>query len=360
MTSTQHRGLLLLATVLTGLLLSHHLVAAHNTGPTHEIKQRQLIDTSPSPSMTPSMTPNATVAATPIGIVLLASAESFAILSKTGISTTGSTAIVGDIGVSPIAASAITGFALTADPSNQFATSALVTGQVFASDYAPPTPTKMTTTIGDMEAAYTDAASRSGPDSLNFMDGILNGQTLAPGLYKWGSAVSITNGITFHGDASAVWILQVDNRLTLAGGANIVLSGGAQAKNIFWQTAEGATLGITSHFEGILLTASDVAVQTGASVNGNLYAQKAVTIDAGIITGKLAPAPSASPSASASATPLASGASPSGTALVTPRPTTSPASNGGSTASSSLNVGLIAGTLVASLLASTSAIAHAQ
>jgi hypothetical protein len=135
-----------------------------------------------------------------------------------------------------------------------------------------------------MGTAYTDAAGRSGPDFLNLGTGSLNGQTLAPGLYKWASAVTITDSVTISGNASDVWIFQIDNRLTLANGANIVLSGGAQAQNIFWQTAEGATLGTTSHFEGILLTATDIDVQTGASVNGNLYAQTAVTLDSNAIT----------------------------------------------------------------------------
>jgi hypothetical protein len=135
-----------------------------------------------------------------------------------------------------------------------------------------------------MQTAYTDAAGRSGPDFLNLLSGNLDGQTLAPGLYKWGSAVTITNSVTISGNSTAVWIFQIDDRLNLANGANVFLSGGAQAKNIFWQTAGGATLGTTSHFEGIMLTATDIAVQTGASVNGNLYAQTAVTLQSNAIT----------------------------------------------------------------------------
>ncbi|MEO6098356.1 MAG: ice-binding family protein [Fibrobacteria bacterium] len=82
------------------------------------------------------------------------------ILAKTGISTTGTTAITGDIGVSPAAASYITGFSLKAPPTT-YSTSPLVTGKVYAADYATPTPAKMTTSILEMEKAYTDAASRT-------------------------------------------------------------------------------------------------------------------------------------------------------------------------------------------------------
>ena len=142
----------------------------------------------------------------------------------------------------------------------------------------------LTTAIGDMETAYTDAAGRSGPNYLNLAGGNLNGETLPPGLYKWASAVTITDSVTISGASSDVWIFQIDNRLTLGSGAKIFLSGGAQAENIFLQTAEGATLGTTSHFEGILLTYTDIAVQTGASVNGHLYAQTAVTLESNAIT----------------------------------------------------------------------------
>lgn len=226
----------------------------------------------------------ASAAADLITKVDLGTAGDFAILSKAGISTTAGTAIVGNIGVSPIAATAITGFGLTEDSSGEFSTSALVAGKVYAANYAPPTPSMLGTAIGDLGIAYTDAAGRSGPDFLNLGSGNLNGNTLAPGLYKWGSEVTITDSITIDGGADDVWIFQIDNRLNLANGANIVLSGGAQAQNIFWQTAQGATLGTTSHFQGILLTATDIAVQTGASVNGNLYAQTAVTLDSNAIT----------------------------------------------------------------------------
>jgi len=96
--------------------------------------------------------------------VNLGSAGNFVILSKSGISTTGTTAIEGDIGVSPITSTAMTGFGLIMDGSNQFALSSLVTGKVYAPDYASPTPTVIGTAISDMETAYTDAAGRTLPD----------------------------------------------------------------------------------------------------------------------------------------------------------------------------------------------------
>ena len=117
--------------------------------------------------------------------VNLRTSGDFVIIAKTGISVTGTTHITGDIGVSPIAATAITGFGLIMDASNTFSTSSLITGKVYASDYTSPTPTKMTTAISNMETAYTNAAGRTLPDYTELYTGNLTGKTLTHGLYNW-------------------------------------------------------------------------------------------------------------------------------------------------------------------------------
>src|SRR3989338_6320384 len=141
--------------------------------------------------------------------VYLGTAGNYVILAKSGISTTGTTSITGNIGVSPIDSTAITGFGLIMDSSNEFATSSLVTGKVYAADYAPPTPTTMTTAVSDMETAYTDAAGRTLPDYNDLGAGDISGMTLAPGLYKWGTGVTINTGVTLDckGNANSVFIL---------------------------------------------------------------------------------------------------------------------------------------------------------
>ncbi len=85
----------------------------------------------------------------------LGTAGNFATLTKSGISTTGITKVTGDIGVSPTAATAITGFGLIMDTNGQSSHTPIVTGKVYASDYAAPTPAKMTTAVSDMETAFT-------------------------------------------------------------------------------------------------------------------------------------------------------------------------------------------------------------
>ena len=217
----------------------------------------------------------------------LGTAHNFVILTKTGISTTGTTSIVGDIGVSPAAATYITGFDLIMDASNQFSTSSLVTGKVYASDYTSPTPAYMTTAISDMEAAYTDAAGRTIPDATELGAGDISGMTLAPGLYKWSSGVLInSHGVTLdcQGNTNAVFIFQIAQKLTVGSGAIVTLSGGCQANNIFWQVAEKTTLEADSVINGNILDATLIEMKDRATLNGRALAQTAVTLIANNVT----------------------------------------------------------------------------
>src|SRR5450830_323503 len=218
--------------------------------------------------------------------IVLGAAGNFEILAKSGISTTGTSSVTGDIGVSPAPAGTITGFALVADPTNVFATSSQVTGKVYAATYGLPTPANMSTAVSNMQAAYVDAATRTPATgaSLNIGGGTVAGQTLAPGLYTWGSNVTITTDLTLSGGANDVWIFQISGTLNLATGKSIILAGGAQASNIFWQVAGAVTLLPTSHFEGNILAQTNIALQNGATLNGRALSQTAVTLDANTVS----------------------------------------------------------------------------
>ncbi len=253
--------------------------------------------------------------------VNLGSAGNFVILAKSGISTTGSTSITGDIGVSPITASAITGFGLTMDVSNTSSTSAQVTGKVYAADYTNPTPTTMTAAVSDMQTAYTDAAGRTLPTATELGAGNIGGMTLAPGLYKWGTSVTIPTDVTLSGGPNDVWIFQIGQNLTMSSATHVVLSGGAQAANIFWQVAGQTTIGTTSVFNGNILDQTAIVLNTGATLNGRALAQTAVTLDSNIVTKPTAaPAPTPNPTPSPSPSPT-----PSPNPTPSPSPSPSPA-----------------------------------
>lgn len=212
----------------------------------------------------------------------LGTAGDFVILAKTGISTVPISAITGDIGVSPAAASYITGFSLSADSTNVFSTAPQVVGRVYAANYEPPTPSNMTTAVSDMERAFTDAAGRA-PDVTELGAGDIGGMTLEPGVYAWGTGLLIPTDVTLNGDETAVWIFQIAGDLTLSNDKDVALEGGALAKNIFWQVSGQVTLGTTAHLEGIVLSQTAITLGTGASVNGRLLAQTAVDIDSSTV-----------------------------------------------------------------------------
>jgi hypothetical protein len=217
--------------------------------------------------------------------VYLGRANNFTIVGKSGITTTGTTTVVGHIGVSPIASTAITGFGLVMDISNQWSTSTLVTGRVFAPDYSFRTQQCLISVVSDVETAYADAAGRTLPDFTELGAGDIGGLVLTPGLYKWGTAVSIpANGVTLAGTSTDVWIFQIAQGLTVSSGAMVSLSGGALAKNVFWQVAGQTTLGTTSAFKGIILCQTAIVMNTGATLNGRALAQTAVTLDANAVT----------------------------------------------------------------------------
>lgn len=227
--------------------------------------------------------PIATFAAGPAS-VNLGSATNFVILSKAGISTTGTTIVNGDIGVSPAAATAVTGFALNLTAGSAFSTSPIVNGKVYAPNYANPTPANITTAVSDMQTAYTDAAGRTNPTATELGAGNIGGLTLAAGLYKWGTGVTIPTDVTLSGSANDVWIFQIAQNLNISSNKKVVLSGGAKAGNIFWVVAGQTTIGTGATMNGNILDQTAIVLNTGATLNGRALAQTAVTLDASTVT----------------------------------------------------------------------------
>jgi uncharacterized repeat protein (TIGR02543 family) len=220
------------------------------------------------------------------GAINLGLAGDFTILTKSGISTTGITSVTGNIGVSPAAATAITGFGLIMDANGQSSHTPIVTGKVYAANYSSPTPSNMTTAVNDMQTAYTTANNLVVPAPIvDLFAGDISGKILPAGLYKWGTGVLITNqGVTLTGGPNDTWVFQISQNLTVNNNAKITLLGGAQAKNIFWIVAGQATLGTGADFSGIILSKTLISLNTGAKVTGKLLAQTAVTLNASTVT----------------------------------------------------------------------------
>jgi Ice-binding-like/Bacterial Ig-like domain len=197
----------------------------------------------------------------------LGGAGAFVILAGSTVTSTGATALTGDLGVSPGAA--VTGF----PPGT-------LTGTIHAGDATSATA------IADLTTAYNDAAGRTlAPVTVA---GNLGGLTLPPGLYKSTSSLSISSGdltLDAQGDADAVFIFQMASTLTTSSGRAVILSGGAKASNVFWQVGSSATLGTTSAFKGTIMADQSITLNTGATLDGRALARiAAVTLAGNTVT----------------------------------------------------------------------------
>jgi hypothetical protein len=221
----------------------------------------------------------------------LGAACGFAILSKSGISTVPTSAITGDIGVSPIAATAITGFSLTGTAVPlQFSSSAQVTGKCLAADYGAPISETLTTAVLDMQNAYTTANNvvPDYPENLAFNGAApgtigTNGGTpvvMFPGKYRYTVVLTIVDDITLdaQNDPNAVFIIQTSGGLDLAVGKKVILANGARADNIYWTVAGVTSLQSMSIMEGNILDATIISMFQGATLNGRALSQTAVTL----------------------------------------------------------------------------------
>src|ERR1051325_3779254 len=205
---------------------------------------------------------DATAAQAPVP---LGSATTFGVLAGSTVTSTGDTTVNGDLGVSP--GTAVTG-------------TLRVTGMFHAGDPAAAQAQS------DLTIAYNDAAGRT--VGAITVAGNLGGLTLTPGLYKSPSSLEISSGdltLDAQGDPNAVFIFQMGSTLTTTSGRQVILSGGAQAANIFWQVGSSATLGTTSVMKGNILALASITVTTGAAVEGRLLARTAaVTLDSNTVT----------------------------------------------------------------------------
>lgn len=224
-------------------------------------------------------------AAVPIG-----TAGNYVILAKAGVATAPISVVTGNVGLSPAAKDFLTGWSQADDVTDTYATSAQVVapGKLYAANnIGGTTSVDLTTAVANMETAYTNAAGRTATSAAttNLKGGAIGGEILAPGVYEFVSAVNIaTADLTLNGNATDVWIIKMTGALTMAAGKNVLLTGGALPKNVFWQVGGAVTIDANAHLEGIVLAKEAITFGNKASVKGRLFSQTAVNLDATTVT----------------------------------------------------------------------------
>ncbi len=203
----------------------------------------------------------------------------FTILAASAITGTPACTIIGDVGQTPTTGAAITGLL-----------SSQLNGTIYAVDAGGPAgsvmnPAMLTAAQNDLNTAYFDAAGRLPTPTGLFLDpgaGDIGGMNLAPGLYKFTTTASITAGnVTLTGGPSDVWIFQIGTNLAMTAGLKVVLAGGAQANNIFWQVGTQATIGASADFKGTIMAAQAITVGATTTIEGRLMARIAAITFAG-------------------------------------------------------------------------------
>ena len=198
--------------------------------------------------------------------LILGSADSFAVLGGSLVTSTGDSVLNGNLGVSP--GTAITGFG-----------PGIVNGATYAGGSVAALAQANALT------AYNTLRNETPNQNLTGQD--LGGLTLAAGVYSFSSSAQLTGILTLNagGDSNARFVIQIGSTLTTASSSSIVLINGAQAGNVFWQVGSSATLGTGTAFDGSILANQSITFDTGASLSGSALAMNGtVTLDDNIIT----------------------------------------------------------------------------
>jgi uncharacterized repeat protein (TIGR01451 family) len=198
----------------------------------------------------------------------LGTTQSFAVLGGASVVNTGSTVIIGDVGVDP--GTVITGFPPGTETGGTIHQTDAVAGQAQIAN----------------TAAYLNLAGQTPvTESLTGTD--LGGLTLVPGVYSFSTSAQLTGMLTLDagGNSAAVWVFQIGSTLTTASSSSVVLINGAAPCNVFWQVGSSATLGSTTNFVGNVFALTSITLITGATVEGRLLAQTGtVTMDSNTVS----------------------------------------------------------------------------
>lgn len=224
--------------------------------------------------------------------------QRFVMIASQAITTTAGSAIAnGDMAILDLARTAYAGF--TAGPvAGEF--TQLTNGISFAPDdttppYVVPAPyASMVAFINQVRTDLGVAASFLAADpnpavATQALPSELGGLVLTRGVYRNAGNVIIQQGdltLDAQGDPDSVFIFVIAGTFTTgAPGGNLILTGGAQADNVYWRTGGVTAFGSNTSFAGNVFAWPQINLGTGTDITGRLFSvTEQVTLDANMVT----------------------------------------------------------------------------
>lgn len=216
---------------------------------------------------------------------VLGTASSYGIIAGTAVTLNGSASIIGDLAISPGTSLTGTGTVSgTKNLGNAAAHQALLDQNAAFTDASTRSAHACSITAGlsSAQGACTGYVITPGTNSTV---GTVTAATYEPGLYSTASTIALASNMILDakGNQDAVFIFKSGSAITTGTSSKVILTGSAQAKNVWWVAPAGATLGVTSTFAGTVLADSGaVVVDNGTTVAGRLFSNTAAaTVDTG-------------------------------------------------------------------------------
>jgi uncharacterized protein YhjY with autotransporter beta-barrel domain len=200
---------------------------------------------------------------------ILGTAETYGVLAGSTVTNTGSSVIMGNVGVAP--GTAVVGFppGIVVPP-----------GTIHSNDGSSQQAQN------DLTTAYN--ALRGLPTQVDLTGQNLGGLNLGPAVYSFATSAQLTGLLTLNGqgNSAAQFVFNIGTTLTTASNSVVLLINGANGNNVYWTVGSSATLGTTSVFAGNILANQSITLNTGATITcGRALAQVgAVTLDSNTIT----------------------------------------------------------------------------
>jgi len=187
---------------------------------------------------------------------VLGTADNFAVLAGSTVTSSGASIVSGSLGVSP--GSSVTGF----PPGT------VIGGTIHINDAVAALAQS------DVTTAYNFLTTQPVTQNLSGQD--LGGKTLTPGVYHFDSSAGLTGNLTLdaQGNPDALFVFQIGSTLTTASSSTVSLTNAGSNEGVFWQVGSSATLGDSSAFQGNILALTSISMDPFASIGcGRALAQ---------------------------------------------------------------------------------------